>query len=62
MPFCDEHESLCRDVRDIKQGIDSIKNNHLKHLNDKLNLVLWVVGVAFTTIAIIVGLIAQSAR
>ena len=59
MTYCDEHDSLCRDVKDIKQAVETIRDNHLKHLDYKLNLVLWVVGVAFTTIAIIVGIIAQ---
>ncbi len=61
MPFCDEHNNLCRDIKDIKQVVEAIKNNHLKHLEERLNLVLWVVGVAFATIAIIVGIIAQGA-
>jgi hypothetical protein len=33
-----------------------IKGNHLKHLNGKLNLILWVVGLALAVIAIMVGL------
>jgi hypothetical protein len=68
--MCPEHEKLCRDVELIKFGtientrilqtigdeLKLIKGNHLKHLNGKLNFILWVVGLAFAVIAIMVGL------
>lgn len=59
MTFCEEHERLNQDIKDIKQGIDKIRDNHLRHLNYKLNIILWVVSVAFATIAILTGIIAQ---
>jgi hypothetical protein len=59
MTFCEEHKSMNRDIKDIKQGIDKIRDNHLRHLNYKLNIILWVVSVAFATIAILVGIVAQ---
>ena len=59
MVYCNEHKNLCRDVKDIKAGIDKIRDNHLRHLNYKLNIILWVVSIAFATIAILTGIIAQ---
>ncbi len=55
--LCEEHEKLNEDIKDIKYGIEKIRDNHLRHLNDKLNIILWVVGIAFTAITIISGMI-----
>ena len=60
MNFCEEHKKLNNDIEDIKQGIEKIRDNHLRHLNYKLNAVLWVVSAAFATIAILAGIIVQS--
>ena len=57
--YCEEHNKLNEDIKDIKQGVEKIRDNHLRHLNYKLNVILWVVSVAFATIAILVGIIAQ---
>ena len=57
--YCEEHKRLNEDIKDIKQGVEKIRDNHLRHLNYKLNVVLWVVSVAFATIAVLVGIIAQ---
>ena len=57
--ICEEHEKLNQDIKDIKAGIDKIRDNHLRHLNYKINIILWVVSVAFATIAILTGIIAQ---
>ena len=59
MTFCEEHKSMNQDIKDIMQGVEKIRDNHLRHLNYKLNIVLWVVSVAFATIAILTGIIAQ---
>ena len=58
MNYCDEHKAMNRDIKDIKLGIDKIRDNHLRHLNYKLNIILWVVSVAFATIAILIAIIA----
>jgi hypothetical protein len=59
MTFCEEHKAMNQDIKDIKQGVEKIRDNHLRHLNYKLNIILWVVSVAFATIAILTGIIAQ---
>jgi hypothetical protein len=59
MSYCEEHKKLNDDIKGIKQGIDKIRANHLRQLNYKLNVFLWVVSVAFATIAILTSMIAQ---
>jgi len=59
MEYCKEHKAMRKDIKDIKQGVEKIRDNHLRHLNYKLNIILWVVSVAFATIAILVGIVAQ---
>jgi hypothetical protein len=39
-----------QDIKDIKQGVEKIRDNHLRHLNYKLNIMLEVVSVTFATI------------
>jgi len=63
-------EVVCEDVEDIKDGlatvydeqekqgryVNQILTNHLPHIESKINIVMWVVGIGLACIGIIIGL------
>lgn len=42
---------LDKEVAVINQRLDTIENNHLKHLDDKVNLILKIVGTIGVLVA-----------